>query len=52
MRLAADLDYVYRRDADGYYPPHAFALFVAALREEFDGVLVAASSSDTRPITT
>jgi glycosyltransferase involved in cell wall biosynthesis len=41
MRLAVYLDYVHRRDADGYYAPRAFALFVAALREEFEGVLVA-----------
>ena len=41
MRLAVYLDYVCRRDAGGYYAPRAFALFVAALRREFEGLVVA-----------
>ena len=41
MRLAVYLDYVHRREGSRVYAPRAFALFVAGLRAEFDGVVVA-----------
>jgi glycosyltransferase involved in cell wall biosynthesis len=41
VRLAVYLDYVHRRDAAGYSAPRAFALFVAALRGEFERILLA-----------
>ena len=40
MRLAVYLDYVHRREGARVYAPRAFALFVAGLRAEFDGVVV------------
>ena len=40
MRLAVYLDYVHRREGSRVYAPRAFALFVAGLRAEFDGVVV------------
>jgi len=41
VRLAVYLDYVHRREGSRVYAPRAFALFVAGLRREFDGVAVA-----------
>jgi glycosyltransferase involved in cell wall biosynthesis len=41
VRLAVYLDYVHRREGSRVYAPRAFALFVAGLRREFDGVVVA-----------
>jgi glycosyltransferase involved in cell wall biosynthesis len=41
VRLAVYLDYVHRRERSRVYAPRAFALFVAGLRAEFDGVVVA-----------
>jgi glycosyltransferase involved in cell wall biosynthesis len=41
VRLAVYLDYVHRREGSRVYAPRAFALFVAGLRGEFDGVVVA-----------
>jgi glycosyltransferase involved in cell wall biosynthesis len=41
VRLAVYLDYVHRREGSHVYAPRAFALFVAGLRAEFDGVVVA-----------
>ena len=41
VRLAVYLDYVHRREGSRVYAPRAFALFVAGLRAEFDGVVVA-----------